>query len=124
VVSRGRSARGNKLTARPIYRMLARSAPVRSSPVPVGVPADPPNMGALEHDRIVVAGSSSRSCARLWFFGLAGPIGRVGTMRQRLWLKPGARGFRLTTPFLALGAAGVGFEPTIEVAPVAGFQDL
>jgi hypothetical protein len=79
--------------------------------------------GALEHDRIVVADSSSRSCARLSFFGLAGPIGRVGTMRQRLWLKPGARGFRLTTPFLALGAAEVGFEPTIEVALDAGFQD-
>jgi len=29
-----------------------------------------------------------------------------------------------TPPTLSDGAAGVGFEPTIEVAPDAGFQDL
>jgi hypothetical protein len=34
----------------------------------------------------------------------------------------GAR-FRSTTPFVAVGAAGVGFEPTNEHSPVAGFQD-
>jgi hypothetical protein len=32
--------------------------------------------------------------------------------------------FRSTTPIVAVGAAGVGFEPTNEHSPVAGFQDL
>ena len=41
-----------------------------------------------------------------------------------LWLlHPGTPLSGITKPFTALSAAGVGFEPTIEVAPDAGFQD-
>jgi hypothetical protein len=43
--------------------------------------------------------------------------------RRAYAARAGAR-FRLTTPFFAVRAAGVGFEPTNEHSPVAGFQDL
>jgi hypothetical protein len=66
----------------------------------------------------------ARSCARLCFFGLAGRIERVATIGELVRPTLKAPGFSSTTPFLAVRAAGVGFEPTNEHSPVAGFQDL
>jgi hypothetical protein len=46
----------------------------------------------------------------------------AGTIGERARLEVGALRV-LTTPILRDGAAGVGFEPTNEHSPVAGFQD-
>jgi hypothetical protein len=55
---------------------------------------------------------------------MVGPSGIPERLASRPRVLAGASTFSSTMLIVAVGAAGVGFEPTIEVAPDAGFQDV